>query len=66
MTLIEILWVNGYWSQVELISQTWHLNPLPQHPNGLVFTLFNEEGDIVATNQYFSVGGGFVVSTKGS
>ena len=64
MTLIEILWVNGYYSKVELISQTWHLNPLPQHPNGLVFTLFNEEGDIVATNQYFSVGGGFVVSTK--
>lgn len=41
---------------------SWHLNPLPQHPNGLVFTLFNEEGDIVATNQYFSVGGGFVVN----
>ena len=42
--------------------QTWHLNPLPAHPNGLRFTLFNEDGDMLATNEYFSVGGGFVVS----
>ena len=41
--------------------KTWHLNPLPSHPNGLRFTVFNEAGDMLATNEYFSVGGGFVV-----
>jgi len=44
------------------LPQTWHLNPLPSHPNGLRFTVFNEGGDMLATNEYFSVGGGFVVS----
>ena len=43
--------------------KTWHLNPLPSHPNGLRFTVFNEAGDMLATNEYFSVGGGFVVSS---
>ncbi|KAK1925700.1 serine dehydratase alpha chain-domain-containing protein [Papiliotrema laurentii] len=41
---------------------TWHLNPLPAHPNGVRFTVFNEAGDMLATNEYFSVGGGFVVN----
>jgi hypothetical protein len=41
--------------------QTWHLNPLPAHPNGVRFTVFNENGDMLGTNEYFSVGGGFVV-----
>jgi hypothetical protein len=42
-------------------GKTWHLNPLPAHPNGLRFTVFDEKGDMLATNEYFSVGGGFVV-----
>jgi hypothetical protein len=45
-----------------LTEQTWHLNPLPAHPNGLRFTVFDAQGDMLATNEYFSVGGGFVVS----
>ena len=41
--------------------QSWHLNPLPGHPNGMRFTIFSTEGDMLATNEYFSIGGGFVV-----
>ncbi|RSH92037.1 hypothetical protein EHS25_009408 [Saitozyma podzolica] len=43
---------------------TWHLNPLPAHPNGLRFTVFDKSGDMLATNEYFSVGGGFVVNKE--
>jgi hypothetical protein len=35
---------------------------LAAHPNGLRFTVFDDKGDMLATNEYFSVGGGFVVS----
>lgn len=35
---------------------------LPQHPNGMRFTVFDKEGNMLATNEYFSVGGGFVVN----
>ncbi|KAJ7763698.1 serine dehydratase alpha chain-domain-containing protein [Mycena olivaceomarginata] len=37
---------------------------LPTHPNGMRFSVFGEEGDLLATNEYFSVGGGFVVNDK--
>ncbi|KAL1408854.1 hypothetical protein Q8F55_005668 [Vanrija albida] len=45
-------------------DMTWHLNPLPAHPNGVVFTVFDKNGDMLATNEYFSVGGGFVVNKE--
>lgn len=32
---------------------------LPTHPNGMRFSVFDKQGDLVATNEYFSVGGGF-------
>jgi L-serine dehydratase len=32
----------------------------PQHPNALRFTAFDASGQVVATREYFSVGGGFV------
>ncbi|KAJ3352835.1 hypothetical protein HDU83_007637 [Entophlyctis luteolus] len=35
---------------------------LPQHPNGMRITCFDKEGDLIATNEFFSVGGGFVVN----
>jgi L-serine deaminase len=35
---------------------------LPQHPNGMRVTVMDENGDMLATNEYFSVGGGFVVN----
>ena len=36
--------------------------PLPQHPNGLTFTAFSQEGLAIKLRQYFSIGGGFVLS----
>lgn len=35
---------------------------LPQHPNGMRFSAFDSKGDLVATNEFFSIGGGFVVN----
>lgn len=37
---------------------------LKTHPNGMRFSVFDESGDLLATNEYFSVGGGFVVNEK--
>ncbi|KAI1426120.1 serine dehydratase alpha chain-domain-containing protein [Xylaria sp. FL1777] len=35
---------------------------LPLHSNGMRFTVFDEDGTMLATNDLFSVGGGFVVN----
>ncbi|KAJ9629983.1 hypothetical protein H2204_008787 [Knufia peltigerae] len=35
---------------------------LPLHSNGMRLTVYDTEGDILATNDMFSVGGGFVVN----
>ncbi|KAI1113190.1 L-serine ammonia-lyase [Nemania sp. NC0429] len=35
---------------------------LPLHSNGMRFMVFDEEGNMLATNDLFSVGGGFVVN----
>ncbi|KIJ55344.1 hypothetical protein M422DRAFT_219989 [Sphaerobolus stellatus SS14] len=37
---------------------------LKAHPNGMRFSVFDINGDLLATNEYFSVGGGFVVNEK--
>ncbi|KAF8513480.1 serine dehydratase alpha chain-domain-containing protein [Gautieria morchelliformis] len=37
---------------------------LKTHPNGMRFSAFDADGDLLATNEYFSVGGGFVVNDK--
>ncbi|KAJ2915457.1 hypothetical protein MD484_g4961, partial [Candolleomyces efflorescens] len=37
---------------------------LKTHPNGMRFSCFDLNGDLLATNEYFSVGGGFVVNEK--
>ncbi|KAI8866489.1 L-serine ammonia-lyase [Ramicandelaber brevisporus] len=37
---------------------------LPQHPNGMRFTVLDSNADLLATNEYFSIGGGFVVNEK--
>ncbi|KAI9290696.1 L-serine ammonia-lyase [Neoconidiobolus thromboides FSU 785] len=39
-----------------------YFDSLPQHPNGMRFTAMDFNGDMIATNEYFSVGGGFVVN----
>ncbi len=35
---------------------------LPLHSNGMRLTVFDAEGDMLATNDFYSVGGGFVVN----
>ncbi|MEG3193840.1 serine dehydratase beta chain, partial [Lysobacter sp. D1-1-M9] len=35
---------------------------LPFHTNGMRFTAFDAAGEVVATRDYYSVGGGFVVN----
>ncbi|KAH7105821.1 serine dehydratase alpha chain-domain-containing protein [Auriculariales sp. MPI-PUGE-AT-0066] len=37
---------------------------LKTHPNGMRFAVFDKNGDLLATNEYFSVGGGFVVNEQ--
>lgn len=37
---------------------------LPQHPNGMLFSVYDSEGDLIANNTYFSIGGGFVVNSE--
>ncbi|MEO0457609.1 MAG: L-serine ammonia-lyase [Cyanobacteria bacterium P01_A01_bin.114] len=39
----------------------FHWQPLPFHPNGMVFTAFGEKGERLEQRTYYSVGGGFVV-----
>ncbi|MBL7003149.1 MAG: L-serine ammonia-lyase [Gammaproteobacteria bacterium] len=34
--------------------------PLPEHPNGMVFELIGDAGEVVFTETYFSIGGGFI------
>ena len=35
---------------------------LPHHPNGMRFTVFDKNGNEIASREYYSVGGGFVVN----
>ncbi len=35
-------------------------DPLPQHPNGMIFYLLDEEGQKVLSETFFSIGGGFI------
>ncbi|MGO4779170.1 serine dehydratase beta chain, partial [Lysobacter sp. 2RAB21] len=35
---------------------------LPFHTNGMRFTAFDADGNVIATRDYYSVGGGFVVN----
>ncbi|KAL2913683.1 hypothetical protein HK105_206843 [Polyrhizophydium stewartii] len=37
---------------------------LPQHPNGMRFSAYDNNGDLIATNEFFSIGGGFVVNEE--
>lgn len=34
------------------------------HANGMRFSVFNAEGDLLATNDFYSIGGGFVINGK--
>lgn len=39
--------------------------PYPLHPNGMCFTALDAQGHAIATREYYSVGGGFVIDTAG-
>ncbi|MBL1275645.1 MAG: L-serine ammonia-lyase [Ectothiorhodospiraceae bacterium] len=34
--------------------------PLPEHPNGMIFELFDADSELLVSETYFSIGGGFV------
>jgi L-serine dehydratase len=34
--------------------------PLPQHPNGMIFELLGKSGNVLFSETYFSIGGGFI------
>ena len=38
--------------------------PLPEHPNGMIFELVNEQGKVIVSETCFSIGGGFISSAK--
>ncbi|WP_281646329.1 L-serine ammonia-lyase [Parendozoicomonas sp. Alg238-R29] len=39
-------------------------HPLPEHPNGMLFEAMAADGQVIASQVYFSVGGGFIVSAE--
>lgn len=41
-----------------------YFQTLPQHPNGLRFCAYDKNASLIATNEYFSIGGGFVVNER--
>jgi len=34
--------------------------PLPEHPNGIIFELLDDDNEVVLSETYFSIGGGFI------
>ncbi|KAI8099102.1 L-serine ammonia-lyase [Halteromyces radiatus] len=39
-----------------------YFKTLPQHPNGMRLCAYDKDTNMIATNEYFSIGGGFVVN----
>ncbi|TIA86797.1 hypothetical protein E3P99_03561 [Wallemia hederae] len=40
----------------------WRMDKaLPRHPNAMQLSVFSDNGDLLATNTFYSIGGGFVV-----
>jgi len=37
-----------------------HGEPLPAHPNGMIFELTGQSGEVLFSETYFSIGGGFI------
>lgn len=37
-------------------------DPLPEHPNGMIFQLLDQTGKTLLTETYFSIGGGFITT----
>ncbi len=45
----------------EKTDLNFHWQPLPFHPNGMMFTAFDAFGAMLRSRTYYSIGGGFVV-----
>lgn len=43
---------------VDIIFDTG--KPLPEHPNGMIFELLGEKNEVLISEVYFSIGGGFI------
>ncbi len=58
------LLLNGE-NDIDFIEETdlvfYRNRNLPLHPNGLTFTTYNRDGQMLYTKSYYSVGGGFVI-----
>ena len=39
-------------------------DPLPQHPNGMIFEIVTPKGDVFYSETYFSIGGGFITRLR--
>jgi L-serine dehydratase len=48
----------------EKTDLNFHWQPLPFHPNGMVFTAYDGLGAMLRERTYYSVGGGFVVDER--
>ncbi|PLY12970.1 MAG: L-serine ammonia-lyase [Sedimenticola sp.] len=67
--LVEELWhdrpIAGHGAQRVMLAPEVDIvfdrgKPLPQHPNGMIFELTGQSGEVVLTETYFSIGGGFI------
>ncbi len=61
------LWQVDFQEERDLIFHRKQMYPDPDrttHPNGLRFTAYQENGLILATEVYYSIGGGFVVTDE--
>ncbi len=67
--LVERIWSQGFVDAGDGISIRFspgeHITfdrgeTLPQHPNGMIFELVGPAGEILLTETYFSIGGGFI------
>jgi len=54
----------GFHNRRELITNK--RKSLPEHPNGMIFSAYDQAGEVLAERRFFSVGGGFVVGPDAS
>ncbi|MDH5517042.1 MAG: L-serine ammonia-lyase [Gammaproteobacteria bacterium] len=68
-TLIKQIWLSDHISLDNMISISFipgqHIvfdkgEPLPEHPNGMIFELIDQNNTLIVSETYFSIGGGFI------
>jgi len=68
-TLVDRIWKNksieidsthvtAFSASKDIIFDTG--DPLPEHPNGMIFNLLNDKEKVLMSETYFSIGGGFI------